>query len=265
MKRKRFLFLGAFILCCAFLFTPASAEYIHAHQWGEWEVDEPTCGYEGSRYRYCLLCWELEEIILPAIGNHKWEVLTSEKATCIDNGYKYQECSVCDEWAETIIPATKKHSIVPWFLLWENNCMNSGEMIRYCEYCNYEESKIVPKDPKKHHYSKWWTIKKATIFKQGQKTRICYVCGTQQKGTISKVKSKVVLNKKLVTLKKGKTYTLKIKSQTKGDKKVRWASSNKNVATVSSKGKIKAKTKGTATVTLYMKSGTKVSCKIKVK
>ena len=48
------------------------------------------------------------------------------------------------------------------------------------------------------------------------------------------------LNKKSVSLNVGKTYTLKAKG-TKG--KITWTSSNKSVATVSSKGVVKAKKK----------------------
>ena len=71
----------------------------------------------------------------------------------------------------------------------------------------------------------------------------------------------VKLNKKSVTLKVGKTVTLKVKGT---KKKVKWVSSNKKVATVTQKGKVKAKKKGTATI--YAKVGKKkLKCKIKVK
>ena len=53
------------------------------------------------------------------------------------------------------------------------------------------------------------------------------------------------LNKKSVSLNVGKTYTLKV-SGIKG--KITWTSSQKSVATVSSKGKVKAKKRGAATI-----------------
>ena len=69
------------------------------------------------------------------------------------------------------------------------------------------------------------------------------------------------LNKKSVSLNVGKTYTLKAKG-TKG--KITWTSSNKSVATVSSKGVVKAKKKGTAVITAkYGKK--KLACKVTVK
>lgn len=69
------------------------------------------------------------------------------------------------------------------------------------------------------------------------------------------------LNKKSVSLNVGKTYTLKA-TGTKG--KITWTSSNKSVATVSSKGVVKARKKGTAVITAkYGKK--KLTCKVTVK
>ncbi|MDD6324529.1 MAG: Ig-like domain-containing protein [Lachnospiraceae bacterium] len=65
-----------------------------------------------------------------------------------------------------------------------------------------------------------------------------------------------------VSVKKGKTYTLKAKAAPKGsEEKLTYTSSNKKVATVSKSGKIKGVKKGTATITV--KSG-KVSVKVTV-
>ena len=69
------------------------------------------------------------------------------------------------------------------------------------------------------------------------------------------------LNKKSISLNIGKTYTLKA-TGTKG--KITWTSSKKSVATVSSKGVVKAKKKGTAVITAkYGKK--KLICKVTVK
>ena len=69
------------------------------------------------------------------------------------------------------------------------------------------------------------------------------------------------LNKKSISLNVGKTYTLKA-TETKG--KITWTSSKKSVATVSSKGVIKARKKGTTIITAkYGKK--KLTCKVTVK
>ena len=71
----------------------------------------------------------------------------------------------------------------------------------------------------------------------------------------------VKLNKKKATLYVGETLQLKLK----GTKKtVKWSSSNKKIATVSSKGKVKAEKKGTATITAKV-GNKKYTCKLTVK
>ena len=84
-----------------------------------------------------------------------------------------------------------------------------------------------------------------------------------------KVKSVAVTNlpAKQLTLKKGKSFTLKTKVSVSGkkvSKAVTYKTSNKKVATVNAKGKITAKKKGTATITIYSKADKKKTCKIKV-
>lgn len=71
---------------------------------------------------------------------------------------------------------------------------------------------------------------------------------------------KVKLNRTKLVLQVGKTYKLKLKNY---KKKVKWSSSKKTVATVSKKGKVKAKKAGTAKVTA--KAGKKkYICKVQV-
>ena len=69
------------------------------------------------------------------------------------------------------------------------------------------------------------------------------------------------INKKKATLKVGQTLQLKV-TGTKG--KVKWTSSKKSVATVSSKGRVKAKKKGSATITAKI-GKKKYTCKVTVK
>lgn len=78
--------------------------------------------------------------------------------------------------------------------------------------------------------------------------------------------SKVTLNYKNKTLKKGSSFTLKATLAPKGTiQTVTWSTSNKNVVTVSAKGKVTAKKKGTAYIYARSVNGKKVSCKIVVR
>ena len=73
--------------------------------------------------------------------------------------------------------------------------------------------------------------------------------------------TKVKLNKAKATLYVGQTLQLKLNNATG---KVTWKSGKKSVAAVSSKGKVTAKKKGTATITA-VSGGKKYTCKVTVK
>ncbi len=79
--------------------------------------------------------------------------------------------------------------------------------------------------------------------------------------------TKIKLNKSKLTLKKGKTSTLKVTATPKeADTNLTWKSSNTKVATVDKNGKIKAKKKGKVTITVTDKnSGKKATCTVTVK
>lgn len=72
---------------------------------------------------------------------------------------------------------------------------------------------------------------------------------------------KVVISKKTVTLQVGKSLKLKVKG---AKKKVKWSSNKKKVASVNAKGKVTAKTPGTAKI-ISKTSGRKFVCKVTVK
>lgn len=73
--------------------------------------------------------------------------------------------------------------------------------------------------------------------------------------------AKVKLNKTKATIYVGKTITLKLKNN---KSKVKWSSSNKKVATVTKKGKVKGKKVGKATITAKI-GKKKYKCKVTVK
>lgn len=87
------------------------------------------------------------------------------------------------------------------------------------------------------------------------------ICGLILTAAPLEASSKVRLNKTKATLTVGKTLILKMKGT---KKKAKWSSSKKRVATVSSKGKVKAKKAGKTTITARI-GKKKYRCKITVK
>ena len=79
--------------------------------------------------------------------------------------------------------------------------------------------------------------------------------------------SKIVLNQKEINTSVGCKVNLKVKSVSpkKASSDVKWTSSNKNVAVVTSKGVVTAKKKGNVTITATSKTNKKVKAKCKIK
>lgn len=96
------------------------------------------------------------------------------------------------------------------------------------------------------------------------KTATCKVTVTKNSSS-AKAPSRIKLNKTALTLKKGSSTTLKY-SLTPGKAKstVKWSSSNTKVATVSSSGKVTAKSYGNAVITVKTANGKRASCNVKV-
>ena len=87
------------------------------------------------------------------------------------------------------------------------------------------------------------------------------------KSIVEMVDAKVKLSKTKATIEKGKTLTLKatVTPAELADKSVKWKSSNTKVATVTSAGKVKAVSAGTATITCTsVSTGAKATCKVTV-
>lgn len=102
-----------------------------------------------------------------------------------------------------------------------------------------------------------------TIISKANSKKKCKI--TVMVGTVKNV-SVTNLPANQLTLKKGKTFTVKPKVTVTGkaSQKVSYKSSNKKVATVNSKGKITAKKNGKATITITSKADSKKKYKISV-
>lgn len=67
------------------------------HTAGAWvTVTEATCGTEGLREQYCMVCGEiLASEIIPTTGEHHYEITESVASTCATPGKNVYECTVC--------------------------------------------------------------------------------------------------------------------------------------------------------------------------
>lgn len=172
----------------------------------------------------------------------------------------------------------KKNSVtVKW-----NKVKNADGYIVYGAKCGakskYKVLKVVSRKTTSYTHKK---LKKGTYYKYNI-VAFKYVNGVKVTLAASKkihattlggkygVAKAVKLNKSNVKIKKGKTFKIKA-SEIKKDKKIKrhraicYESSNTKIATVNSKGKIKAKKKGKCTIYVYAQNGVYKTVKVTVK
>ena len=142
--------------------------------------------------------------------------------------------------------------------------------------------KVETKWPSNDKVKSWKSSNKkvATVSSKGKikgiKKGTATITVTMKSGATAKckvtVQTKKVVTKKLTisqkkaTLKKGKSLQLTVKrNPISATEKITWSTSNKKIATVSKKGKVKAKKPGKVTITAKTSNGKKVTCKITVK
>lgn len=238
------------------------------HDWEEdYRVDkEASCGEDGSKSIHCKNCAEVKDKeIISSTGEHKYgEIEIIKEATAVKKGTGRKTCTVCGNIENVVIdklPATAKLNMKTITLKVKQSTkalkvtgLAKGDRIKSYTSNNKKvavvdkNGKITAKSVGKAKITvKLASGKKVTVTVKVQKTTV--------KTTSLTIKSKAV------TVKKGETYTLKpvIKPLT-SQQKITYQSSDNKVASISSKGKITARKKGIAIITI--KSGTKV---IKVK
>lgn len=117
-------------------------------------------------------------------------------------------------------------------------------------------------------------VKKGKMSITGRKKGIAYITVTSTLGGKVKLKVKVQTGKvttksikmdKKLSIRKGKSLSLKaVRNPITATEKLEWTSSNSKVAKVTSKGLVRAKKKGTTTITVKSSNGKSANCKIKV-
>ena len=192
-----------------------TANDIHTHTAGAWETtDEPTADVEGMKIKKCIICdtiMEAETIPIYTISFNVTGTLPLQLKK-----------------STTAIKATP---------------MEGDKIVSY----HSSNSKVVS------------VTEKGKI--TGKKIGTATITVTTEKGAEASIKIKVQKNpvkttkltfsKKKITLKKGKTYTIKVnKTPITSLEKTTYKTSNKKVATVTNKGKIKAKKAGNAKITV---------------
>lgn len=220
-----------------------------------WQVNqnfssEATCEREGTIWYNCSICGDYKTEKIPATGIHEYTEWRDVGTHCKD-GTMTRYCKNC--FVDETIPrmGDGKHIWSEWSTLREEDCLNDGEKSRYCHECYTYEKETIPSNSQKHNWSIW-----LMNYSKDRTERKCYTCGKVQT---------IILSHKKKTIKVGKSFTLKLKKKTHGDKIVKYSSSNKKIATVNKKGKVLGKRKGTVKITVKTKNKCKAVCTVTVK
>ena len=228
-----------------------------------------TCGVDGSQHEECTVCGTKKAATtIPATGKHSFGAYeTTVAATVLKAGTKERICTVCGK-KETASIAKRKATIklsatkitVPLKKTIAGPTVTFGKGDSIKSWKSAKTSVVtVNSRTGKLTGKKAGTAKVTVTLKSGKKATVTV--------TVKKIitTTKLKANQTAVTLKKGKSFQLKVTVTPKNSQeKVIYKSSNTKVATVTSKGKITAKKAGKAVITIT--SGKKkITCKVTVK
>ena len=259
------------------------------HSWNQGEITkEPTCKEEGEKTFTCSICGNTKTEKVSTTDHQHMEIRNQKNPTCKEAGYSGDtycaDCGVKISSGKTIAK-TKNHNWDGGVITTKPTCTERGEKTFTCTICGNTNTKKV--NATGHSYGAYKVVKEPTNKRKGLKAKTCSVCGKivyeaipktdssptdssetnpdQNPQTSQKTTRKIKLNRRKLTLKKGKSFRLKV-TLTPADSqdKITYKTSNKKIATVSKTGKIKARKKGKVKITVI--SGKKKAvCTVKVK
>ena len=235
-----------------------------AHEWGAWKVTkQPTGGSAGEKQRVC-----------------KHNALHIEKATIA-------KLPISGVLIAQMTSKGSKAMNLAWTKV--NNAEGYDVFFARCDHSGKNISCKKVKSIKGNKTFKWTktglrkntsykAYVKAYVMKNGKKTYVrtsplihAYTSGGDKEYTNPK---RVMVKKSTVSLKKGKTYKIKGTVTLLNRKKriiasnhapkLRYLSSNKTIASVSSSGKVTAKNKGSCTIYVYAANGVRKAVKVTV-
>lgn len=230
------------------------------HDFEETVTKKPTCSAEGTKELKCKNCDFVTEAVIPKDKNaHSFQWKVDKAAACTTDGSRHEECSLCKAKGKTETLKRLGHNFTSWRTTRNATCGRAGEQIQVCGRCRGTGAKKTIPATGRHSLSGWRTVKASTALATGLQQRTCTVCGgAKQTRALAKLKPTIKLSvsaKKSLPLKVKQTYTVKVSGLAKGDRVASWSSSNKKIATVSSKGKITGKKSGKARITVKLRSG----------
>ena len=248
-----------------------ATDKVHSHSWVTKNVvKEATCTEAGSKVENCASCDAVQTVSIPVKGHTVMKDAAVAPTVFADGKTEGSHCSVCG----TVLEKQNTIAKVPGtiYLTASSLKMKTGQSTTAFKATGFSEGDYVtavtsnkPGTVKVTNVNKNGTFKLTAGKKKGSAVVTVTLASKKTasfKVTVQKAAvktTKITTTTKSLTLAKGATYKKLASSiavtPVTSKEKVTYSSSNKKVATVSSKGVIKAKKAGTAKITV--KSGKK--------
>lgn len=248
-----------------------ATDKVHSHSWITKNViKKATCTAAGSKVENCASCDATRTVTIPAKGHTVMKDAAVAPTVFADGKTEGSHCSVCG----TVIEKQNTIAKVPAtiYLTASSLKMKTGQSTTAFKATGFSEGDYVtavtsnkPRTVKVTNVNKNGTFKLTAGKKKGSAVVTVTLASKKTasfKVTVQKAAvktTKITTTTKSLTLAKGATYKKLASSiavtPVTSKEKVTYSSSNKKVATVSSKGVIKAKKAGTTKITV--KSGKK--------
>ena len=248
-----------------------ATDKVHSHSWVTKNVvKEATCTEAGSKVENCASCDAVQTVSIPVKGHTVVKDAAVAPTVFADGKTEGSHCSVCG----TVLEKQNTIAKVPGtiYLTASSLKMKTGQSTTAFKATGFSEGDYVaavtsnkPGTVKVTNVNKNGTFKLTAGKKKGSAGVTVTLASKETasfKVTVQKAAvktTKITTTTKSLTLAKGATYKKLASSiavtPVTSKEKVTYSSSNKKVATVSSKGVIKAKKAGTAKITV--KSGKK--------
>lgn len=254
------------------------------------EKKAATCLSDGNKEYYS--CPDCENYFEDADGNkeipkdswiiqsigHYWYSTYMEDvaATCAEDGSKSIHCAYCEATKDPIVIPKKGHPQMTKIEKKDATCEKNGNIEYYrCSECgnSYKDAsgkeEINAQDwvikAKGHQFGEWKTVVSPTVFVKQVQERSCDIDSEVEQRTLAKLTPTIKLSATSKKIKKKKKFTLVVSELAKGDYVKSIKSTKTKVASVTAKGVVKGKKKGTTDIVVTLASGKVAKCKVKVK
>ena len=200
------------------------------HSWNQGEIiKEPTCKEEGEKTFTCSICGNTKTEKVSKTDHQHTEIRDQKNPTCKEAGYSGDTyCTDCGKKISSgkAIAKTEDHSWNQGEIIKEPTCKEEGEKTFTCSICGNTKTEKVSATG--HSYGEYEVVKEPTNARKGLKAKTCGVCGkivyeaipktnssttdssetnpNQNPQTSQKSTRKIKLNRRKLTLKKGRSF-----------------------------------------------------------